>query len=177
MVGCDLRLAWARHNARPGCQASGRRFSTPHTGPRSSTQRTAWWPPHSGTAAASSVRSGSSTPKRSRCWNPRSMRLSDDDGPRAGAPPGHPVQRARVGHDPGASPGIGRCRQGNGAAVGGSRHHHPHPALGLNPLQVPSTLNERMVDAKEALELSELLGDPTCCSGRCRRPVGRSASR
>ena len=32
--------------------------------------------------------------------------------------------------------------------------------LVCNPLQVPSTLNERMVDAKEALELSELLGDP-----------------
>ena len=29
-----------------------------------------------------------------------------------------------------------------------------------DPLQVPSTLNERMVDAKEALELSELLADP-----------------
>ncbi len=32
--------------------------------------------------------------------------------------------------------------------------------LVCDPLQVPSTLGERMVDAKEALELSELLGDP-----------------
>jgi class 3 adenylate cyclase/tetratricopeptide (TPR) repeat protein len=32
--------------------------------------------------------------------------------------------------------------------------------LVCDPLQVPSTLNERMVDAKEALELSELLADP-----------------
>ena len=32
--------------------------------------------------------------------------------------------------------------------------------LVCDPLQVPSTLNERMVDAREALELAELLGDP-----------------
>lgn len=32
--------------------------------------------------------------------------------------------------------------------------------LVCDPLQVPSTLNERMVDAKEALELSELQADP-----------------
>ena len=32
--------------------------------------------------------------------------------------------------------------------------------LVCDPLQVPSTLSERMVDAKEALGLSELLEDP-----------------
>ena len=36
---------WARHSARPACQASGTRSSTPLTGPKSSMQRTAWWPP------------------------------------------------------------------------------------------------------------------------------------
>ena len=38
---------WARHNARPGCRAFARHFSTPHTEPKSLPQRqVVWWPPH-----------------------------------------------------------------------------------------------------------------------------------
>ena len=156
-----VTCAWplARQNVRLGYRASARPFSTPHTELKSFIQRIAWSPPHSGTAAASSAQSASLTSKRSQCSSRHSMPCAMTMAA-SGRSSWPRLQRARLGYDFGPAAGVGRRRQGDGEASGGSYTIIRTLHLVCNPLQVPSTLNERIVDAKEALELSEVLGDP-----------------